>query len=149
MPVGFFSQFSILVVNIFVMTIWGEDIVTKSKIDTFVASLLCSFFFLATVFIILGFLRNFLAITYSAIGGRPNDLPEEMVLHMKYRFVMGTLVGLSIVWTMAAFILGVRAHTVYSLVTLLVVAFFWCKIMIMYFAKNIKPSPSRRSMMAV
>ncbi len=61
----------------------------------------------------------------------------------------GALVDASIVWTMAALHLGTRAQTMYSHVTLLVVAFFWRKIMVMCFATDIKPSSSRRSMMDV
>ena len=63
-------------------------------------------------------------------------------------FVGGALVDASIVWTMAALHLGTRAQTMYSHVTLPVVAFFWRKIMVMCFATDIKPSSSRRSMMA-
>jgi hypothetical protein len=68
--VGFFSQLSTLGVNVLVITIWGEDVVTKCKTDSFVIILLCGFFFSAIVFVIFGFLRNLVAITYSAIGGR-------------------------------------------------------------------------------
>ncbi len=96
---------------------------------------------------ILVFLRNLVAITYSAIGGRSKKLLDVMVLHMEYGFVVGTLVGLF--WTMAAVVLGTRAQTVYSLVTLPVGTLFWRKIMIMYFTTNIKPSSSRQSIMAV
>jgi hypothetical protein len=96
MLVGFFSQFSILGVNVLVITIWGEGVITTSKTNII---LLCSFFFSAILFAILGFLRNLVAITYSAIGGRSKELLAEMVLHMRCRFVVGFLVGLSVVWT--------------------------------------------------
>jgi hypothetical protein len=143
--VGFFSHFFILVGPVLLFAIWGEDVVTKSNNDIFVITLLCSFFFLVITFDILGFLRNLVAITYSAIGGRSKELLEEMVLYMRCGFVLGILVGLSLAWNMEAVLLGTRAQTVYSYVTVLVVAFFWCKIMMMYFATNIKPSSSRRS----
>jgi hypothetical protein len=142
--VGFFCQFSILVVNVLVITIWGEDVITTSKTDII---LLCSFFFSAILFAILGFLRNLVAITYSAIGGRSKEWLVEMVLHMRCGFAVGALVGLSIVWPTAAVLWDTRAQaiSVYSLVTVLVVVSFWRKIMIMYFTTNIKPSSSRRS----
>jgi hypothetical protein len=146
--VGFFAYSSAMGGTYLVITMWGEDVATKSKTDTFVVSLLCSFLFLAIVFVILGFLRNLVAITYSAIRGYSKDLPEEMVLHMEYRFVMGSLVGISLFWTMAAVLWGTTAQTVYCQ-AVLVVAFFWCKIMMMYFATNTNPSSSRQSMMAV
>jgi hypothetical protein len=148
--VGFFAYSFTLGGTILVITMWGEDVVTTSKTDTFVFfSLLCSFFFSAIFFVILGFLRNLVAITYSAIGGRSKELLKEIVSDMECGFVVGTLVGLSLFWTMAPVLFGMAAQIVYSLVALLVVAFFWCKIMMMYFATNIKPSSSRRSMMAV
>jgi hypothetical protein len=46
---------------------------------------------------------------------------------MECSSVVGALVGLSLAWTIAAGLLGMRAQTVYSLVTLLVVAFFGAK----------------------
>jgi hypothetical protein len=81
--VGFFSQFSALGVIFLVSSIWGEDFVTKSKAAIIVLSLLCSCFHSAIAFVILGFLRNLVAITYSAIGGRSKNLLEEIVFHMK------------------------------------------------------------------
>jgi hypothetical protein len=144
--VGFFSQCFALVVHSLLITTWGVDGVTKCKIDFSVCfGLLCSVSFLVITFVILGFLRNLVAITYSAIGGRSKDFLEEMVLHMRCGFVGGFLVGISLAWTMTAVLMGMQAQTVYFLVALLVVAFFWYKII----AINIKPSSPRRSMMAV
>jgi hypothetical protein len=77
--VGFFYSFSTLGVKHLLITIWGEDAVTKSTTDAFVVSLLCSFFFLASEFVILGFLYNLVAISYSASRGHQKDLTEEMV----------------------------------------------------------------------
>jgi hypothetical protein len=95
---------------------------------------------LAIVFVILGFLHNLLAITYSAIGGRSTHLLEEIVLYMDYGFVTGTLVGVNLFWTMEAVLWCVRAHIMpmSSLVMVLVVAFLWRKIMIMYLTTNIE-----------
>jgi hypothetical protein len=159
--VGFFCHFFSLGGRFLVITVWGEDAAIKTKTDIFI-SLLCSLFFLVIAIGFL-FLLNWVAITYSAIGGRSRDLPEEMVLHIECRFAVGVLVGISLAWTMTAVHvatrthtdyylavrLGLRAQTVYSLVALLVGAFFWYKIKMMYFSTNIKPSLSRRSMMAV
>jgi hypothetical protein len=142
--VGFFIQFSTLGANFLVITMWGEDVVTKSKTDIVVFSLLWSFFTSAMAIVILGFLRNLVTITYSAVGGRCKDLLEDMVLHMECRFVVGALVGVCLAWTMTDILLGMRAQIVYSLVTL-VVALFWCKIMMMCFANESKTSSSRQS----
>jgi hypothetical protein len=124
--VGFFCQFFALEVNGLVITIWGEDAASQSVSVFFVV-----FFFLAISYVILGFLRNWVAITYSAIGGRSKDFPEEMVLLIEDHYDTGALVGIGLVWAMTAVRLGLRAQTVYSLVALLV-ALFWCKV---YFQK--------------
>jgi hypothetical protein len=122
--VGFFAYFSTLVIGTFlVITGWGEDFVTKCETDTFVYfSLLCSLIFSAIVFFILGFLRNFAAMTYSAIGGRSKDLLEVFISAMDYGFVVGTLVGISLAWEVAAALFGMRVQTVHSRVVLLVAA---------------------------
>jgi quinol-cytochrome oxidoreductase complex cytochrome b subunit len=109
--VGFFLYSSILVVKLLVIPIWDADVVTKPKTDTFVISLLCSLIFSAIVFTILGFLRNLVVITYSAIGRRSKYLLEEIISDINYGFVVGSLVGISL------------AQTVSFLVALLVVAF--------------------------
>jgi hypothetical protein len=142
--IGFFIQFSTLGANFLVITLWGEDVVTKSKSDIIIFSLLWSFFTSAMAIVILGFLRNLVTITYSAIGGRSADLLEEMVLHMECRFVVGALVGVCLAWTMTDVLLGMRAQIVYSLVTL-VVALVWCKIMMICFATDsMTPKSFRR-----
>jgi hypothetical protein len=147
--VGFFCQFITLGATFLLITIWGEDVVTKSKTGIFVFSLLCSFLFLSIVFVISGFLRNRVAITYSAMGGRSEEVLDEMVLHVENISIVGVLVGLSLACTMAAVLLGMRAQTVFCAVALLVGAFFCRKIMMMRFATNIKTPSSRRSMLSV
>jgi hypothetical protein len=128
--VGFFSHFCAMGVNGLVNTIWGEDAAIKTKTDIFIC-LFFGFFYLAISVVILAFLRYRAAITYSAIGGRSKDLPEEMALYIQYYYDIGALVGIGLAWTMAAVYLGLRAQTVYSLVALLV-ALFSCKV---YFQK--------------
>lgn len=150
--VGFFIQFSTLGANFLVITIWGEDVVTKSKTDIVIFSLLWSFFTSAMAIVILGFLRNLVTITYTAAvsgGSRSrvrqsdSDLLEDMILHMECRFVVGALVGVCLAWTMTDILLGMKAQIVYSLVTL-GVALFWCKIMMLCFSspKNKQSSSS-------
>ena len=62
--VGFFIQFSTLGANFLVITIWGEDVVTKTKSDIVTFSLLWSFFTSAMAIVILGFLRNLVTIAF-------------------------------------------------------------------------------------
>jgi hypothetical protein len=72
-----------------VIIIWGEEDVTTSKTDIAVFCILWSFFTMA----ILGSLRNSVAITYSAVVGRSNDLLEDMIVHMQCNFVVDAMVG--------------------------------------------------------
>jgi uncharacterized membrane protein YfcA len=127
--VGFFIQFSILGAHLLFITLCGEDFVTKSnKANVVVFSLLLSFFTAATAMI-----------TYWAAGGRSKDLLEEMVWHIRFN------VGVGLAWTTTGALLGMRAQSEFSLV-LLAVALVWCKIVVMYFAIDNKPSSSRRSL---
>jgi hypothetical protein len=136
--VGFFTPLSIMGTNLLVITVWGEDLVTMSKNHVFFPLWSC---FTATMALAsLGFLRNLVTITYSAVGGPFRDMPEKIVWRMECRFFLGACLA----WTTTVAIFGgMRAQTKYSLV-MLVVALFWCKIMTCL-AADCKPSSSRRS----
>jgi hypothetical protein len=77
--IGFFIQFSTLGANFLVITIWGEDVITKSKTDIVMFSLLWSFFTSAMAIIILSFLRNLVTITFNAISSQSQDLLEVSI----------------------------------------------------------------------
>jgi hypothetical protein len=110
--VGCFYQFSNLGLKYsLVITIWGEDVVTKSKTDTFIIILLWNFFYSVILFVIFRFLRNLVAITYSAIRGRSKDLHEEIVLYMESGFPMGALLA-SVYSGLWRLFFGPRGHQV-------------------------------------
>jgi hypothetical protein len=145
--VGAFIQFSILGAHVLFITLWGEDLVTKSKANIVVFSLLWGYFTAAVATASLGFLRNLVrTITYSAIGGSSNKaLLEEMVWHMLCRLFLG---GFCLAWTVTDVLLfGMRAQTTVRSLAILVVALVWCKIVVMCFATDNKPSLSRQSSM--
>lgn len=146
--VGFFIQFSTLGANFLVITIWGEEVVTKSKTDIVVFSLLWSFFTSAMAIVILGFLRTLVTIAYKAVRNHNEDLLEEMILHMECRFVVGALVGVCLAWTMTDMLLGMKAQILYSLATLFV-ALFWCQVMIKCFSQEKKEQKVADSLMIV
>jgi hypothetical protein len=123
--VGFFIQFSTLGANFLMITLWGEDVMTKSKHDIVVFSLVWSFFTSAMAIVILGFLRNIITTVTT------QDV-DELVLHMECRFVVGALIGVCFAWTATDMVLGMRAQIVYSLVTL-TVALAWCRVMMWCF----------------
>jgi hypothetical protein len=115
--VGFFIQFSILKANLWVIsTLWDGDLVTKSKTNIVVFSLLWSFFTAVMAIANLRFLRNMVTITYSAAGGRSKDLLEEMIWRMERRFGAGVCIA----WTMTGPLWGMRAQTEFTLVLLVV-----------------------------
>jgi hypothetical protein len=94
--VGFFIQFSVIETNLLVITLCSENLVTKSKRNIVVFSLLWSFFTAAMVIASLRFLRNLVTITCSAAGGRSKDLLKvKQVVHMEYGFGVGHLLA----WT--------------------------------------------------
>ena len=127
--VGAFIQFSIVGAHLLVITLCSEDLVIKCRANIIVFCLLWSFFTAATA-----------TITYLAVGGRSKDLLEEMVWHVRF------FVGVCLSWTTTGPLLGMWAKTEFTLV-LLVVALVWCKIVVMHFAVDSKPSSSasRRS----
>ena len=142
--VGFFIQFSTLGANFLVITIWGEDVVTKSKSDIVTFSLLWSFFTSAMAIVILGFLRNLVTISYKALKPHSvsaENLLDEMVLHMECRFVVGALVGVCVAWTMTDIFLGMKAQIIYSVITL-VIALVWCRVMMHCFTRPTSDSKS-------
>jgi hypothetical protein len=105
--VGFFIQLS--TVGASFLVIWGEVVISsKSKTDIAVFSLLWSFFTSAMPIVILGFLRDLVAITYSTVRGHSNDLLEDMVSHMECRFGAGILVGFFLALTLTDVVLGMR-----------------------------------------
>jgi hypothetical protein len=119
---GFSMQFSIVGAHLLVITLFGGDPATNSKIK-FVVSLLWSFFTAATV-----------AITYWTF--RSKDLREEIVLHIRFS------VGICLAWDTTGVILGMRTQPGYTL-AILVLALVSSKIVVMY--ADSKLSSSRRS----
>jgi hypothetical protein len=143
--VGYFIRFSILGAIFLGITIFGKYAFTKPATAIVGFRLLWSFFASAITIGILGFLRNLVSFAYSEVGGRSKDVLDVMVFRVESRFFVGATVGFCLgCWTITDSLLGKRAHTVYSLVTLLV-ALFWCKIMTMCFATENKTSSSHRS----
>jgi hypothetical protein len=128
--VGFFIQFSTLGANYLVISIWGEEVLSSSKQDIVIFSLLWSFFTSTMAIVILAFLRNLVSSTYS----RESPELDDMILHMECSFVVGALVGVCVAWAATDVILGMSAQIVYSLVTL-VIALAWCRIMMYFFTK--------------
>jgi hypothetical protein len=139
----FFMRCSVMGAHFLVIALSGEDLATRSKTNVAVFSLLWTFFTGAMAFASLGFLRNLVMITYSAVGGRSEDLLEEMVLRMEYSFFVG---GCLACFTTGLLLREIRAQAGCFLV-MLVVALFVYKMVVMCFAKDkdCEQSSSHRS----
>jgi hypothetical protein len=130
--VGFFIQASTLGANYLVVTVSGEDVMTTSKKDIVLFSLLWSLFTSGLAIVILAFLRNLVRVTYETDNEEQNDQLDDMILHMECRFVVGALIGVCTAWALTDMILGLSVQIVYSFLTL-GVALAWCKLMMWCF----------------
>jgi hypothetical protein len=130
--VGFFIQASTLGANYLVVTVSGEDVMTTSKKDIVLFSLLWSLFTSGLAIVILAFLRNLVRVTYETDNEEQNDQLDDMILHMECRFVVGALIGVCTAWALTDLILGLSVQIVYSFLTL-GVALAWCKLMMWCF----------------
>jgi hypothetical protein len=124
---------------------WGEGKYSVMKSNTDVIAFLCCLFTLITLILGCLFIRNLVTITYSAIGGRSEELLEDMVLQLQCRFGVGALAGVCLAGTLIEVLLGMRVQVECSL-AIMVVAFIWYKKVTMASATDSKPpSTTRRS----
>jgi hypothetical protein len=131
--VGFFIQASTLGANYLVVTVSGEDVMTTSKKDIVLFSLLWSLFTSFLAIVILAFLRNLVRATYETDNEEQNYQLDDVILDMECRFVVGALIGVCTAWALTDLILGLSVQIVYSFLTL-GVALAWCKLMMWCFA---------------
>jgi hypothetical protein len=131
--VGFFIQASTLGANYLVVTVSGEDVMTTSKQDIVLFSLLWSLFTSGLAIVILAFLRNLVRATYETENEEQNDQLDDMILHMECRFVVGALIGVCSAWALTDLILGLSIQILYSFLTL-GAALGWCKLMMWCFS---------------
>jgi hypothetical protein len=131
--VGFFIQASTLGANYLVVTVSGENVMTTSKKDIVMFSLLWSLFTSFLAIVILAFLRNLVRATYETDNEEQNDQLDDVILHMECRFVVGALIGVCTAWALTDLILGLSVQIVYSFLTL-GVALAWCKLMMWCFS---------------
>jgi hypothetical protein len=92
--------------------------------------------------LILVFIRNLVTITYSVVGRRSEELLEDLILQLDFRFGVGALAGVCLAWTITDVILGNRVQVEYPL-AMLVVAFFSCKKVMMASATDSEPPSTR------
>merc|ERR1712232_787760 len=131
--IGFFIQFSTLGANFLVLTLWGKEILMKSRTEVIIFSLLWSFFTSFMAIVVLAFLRALVSLifstsTKSASFGKADLILEELWLHMECRFVVGALFGVCLAWTMTDILLGMKAQIFYSIITL-ITSLLWCRLM--------------------
>ncbi|CAB9516944.1 expressed unknown protein [Seminavis robusta] len=139
--VGFFVQFSTLGANFLVIALWENDLMTRSKTEIILLSLVWSAFTSFMAILTLGFLRSVITIVFEASlppSHRHHDqnaLLEEVILHLECRFVVGALVGVCLAWTVTDILLGMNIQILFSVVTL-AISLLWCKLMMYCFTKE-------------
>jgi hypothetical protein len=142
--IGLFIQFSTLGANFLVLSIWGSEIVNKTKTEIVVFSLLWSLCTSGMAVAVLIFLRKLVSTTYSALSGHKSentdsgkieDVIDEMIAQVECRFIVGSLVGVCVAWSITDYLLGMREQIVYSIATL-IVALIWCKGMTYLFSSS-------------
>jgi hypothetical protein len=133
LTVGTFMQLSTLGAHFLVLSVLSVDFVKQNSIDTWVLPALYSFCTLAMALIVLGFLRNLLAMAYGS--GRTTDrnqpqlraanddvddnLLQDMLFQLESRFVMGALIGVCLAWTVTDLLLDIERQVTFAAVALL------------------------------
>jgi hypothetical protein len=122
--IGFFFQLSALGASSLAMGNWwvigGKDFVIKSNIDFVGFSILWILFTLTTLILIFVFIGNLVTIAYSAVGGRSNELLDDMIWELQYHFGVGTVVGVCLAWAITDLMLCSLA--------IMVAVFCWYKV---------------------
>jgi hypothetical protein len=113
------------------------DFGMKSNTAVILLCLLWSVFTVASLFLIVSFIRNV---------GRSEDLFEGMILQLECQFGVGVLSGICLTWTILDVLLGTRAYVVVDpfAISTMVFGFIWYKVT-MASATDSKPSSTRPS----
>ena len=142
MLVGFVIQLGTLGANYVLIALWGTNILSKSKTDIAVASMLLSLFASGMAALILYLLQQIVDLSFrvgrqasaaTTATSHSDDVLEAMVANMDCRFVVGALVGVCIAWTLmdALFVCSSVAHILNSLIAL-AVELVWCRAMMLF-----------------
>ncbi len=134
---GFFVQFSAFAANLLVVDLYGLDPAELCQSERFLllTSLLWSLLTSALVTAQLCLLRHLVASSFQAAGGpEGSEVEQDLVEHLETRFMMGSLVGLSLGWTVVDAMLGLSMQIGYSLL-ILVMALLWCRLLMACFAR--------------
>jgi hypothetical protein len=127
--VGCFILFSTLGANYIAIAVWGDDLVTSSRRDTLIFSLLLSFCISTLALVTLVILRNLVLTNYSSrkeLDGVKTDddendaVMDHLMVHIECRFIVGALIGVCMGRAFTDLALGITAHIVYSVGTLVV-----------------------------
>lgn len=133
--IGCFIQFSSLGANFLMTTMYGNDVffmkefVVVSLIWCFVTSIMgvCVLLFLRSLVV-----TSFYATTtVNESFKSKEDFVAGLIQQMEYFFAVGALIGVCMSWTVTDIVLGMKAHIMHSLVTL-IVALVWCRIVMTF-----------------
>ena len=119
MTVGFFIQCSTIGANSIIITLWGSDIVNKTRTDIIIYSLCWALFTSFLTMAIMLSLRHIISVAYNTIQTSDTKL-QALILHMECRFVIGAFFGVCLSWGITDTLLGKDIQYVYAIVTFLV-----------------------------
>jgi hypothetical protein len=105
------------------LAIGGTNDFIKSNTSLVVFTFLLSLFTAITLVLILVFIRNLVAITYSAAGGHSDKLLKDMIFQLECHFGVGAVAGMCLVCGIMDVLLGTRVHVVGYLFAIVVFAF--------------------------
>jgi hypothetical protein len=129
--IGCFIQFSSLGANFVMTSMFGYDVffmkefLIVSLIWCFVTSIMgvCVLLFLRSLVVTSFYATTVVNESFKA----KEDFIAGLIQRVEYYFAIGALIGVCVCWTVTDMFLGMKAHVVHSLVTLLV-ALVWCRI---------------------
>jgi len=141
--IGCFIQFSSLGANFLMTSMYGYNVFFMKEF--IVVSLLWCFVTSVMGVCILLFLRSLVVTSFYATTAvndsfeSKEDFVATLIQHMEYYFAIGSLIGVCMSWTVTDVLLGMKAHVVHSLITL-VVALGWCRVVMTCCGKPEKPT---------
>lgn len=128
--VGFFIQFSSLGANFLLSTAVGTSTTAATSKAIIWFSLGWSLFTSILGVSILLLLRFIVTTAWNMTSSSATSIPNDsatMIDKMESHFAIGALVGVCLAWTCTDVVLGMMAHVVQSVVTL-VAALMWCRL---------------------
>ncbi|CAB9502124.1 expressed unknown protein [Seminavis robusta] len=139
--IGCFIQFSSLGANFLMTSMYGYNVFFMKEF--LVVSLVWCFVTSIMGVCVLLFLRSLVVTSFYATTSvnenfkAKEDFIAGLIQKMEYYFAVGALIGVCMCWTITDIVLGMKAHIVHSLVTL-VIALVWCRLVMTFCGSKVE-----------